>query len=592
MRLLKAHFWIWIGWGMFIFGCGSPATQNPANGRNNSMVIHFLNDPQGLNPITSFGANATEIQNLIFDRLIALDMKTLALRPQLAEAMPNISADRKTMTFQLRPNLKFSDGHPLTAYDVEFSFKTLMNPYVQSAPKRAEMQSFVDCQALDHRTIVFHLEDSGPFALNRLATTFLIIPQHVYDPDSLSNRFTAFEATLAEKESDSISPELQQNLRLFAESFAQEKFKREAGSVLGSGRYILDSWITGQQIRLLKNPYYWNHDEQDPLSAQNMDSLVFRFIPNVQTAFQALRSGEIDLSDQFTPEQYSEKMTGKGYEEHFAKKNVSFPYYEYVGWNTRIRNSPRRNFFADRNVRMAMSHLVNVEEIIENILQGTANPIVSMVYSERPEHNQQLKPILFNEERAKALLFDAGWTDNDGDGILDKIVANEKVDFEFVLNYRRGNELRERIARHIAAKAKRVGIKVNTQDLEWSVMLDRMKKHELDAWLAGWVYDSDEQDLFSLFHSSQILNEGYNYTCYSNPEADMIMQQIVLEWDQEKRFNLHRRIQQILYDDQPYTLLFANSARFGYNKRLQTDNWYGQRPCYNPAEFYVGKSPN
>ena len=140
-------------------------------------------------------------------------------------------------------------------------------------------------------------------------------------------------------------------------------------------------------------------------------------------------------------------------------------------------------------------------------------------------------------------------------------------------------------------KLKRVGIVVQIQGLDWPVMLDRLGKHELDAWVGGWAYDSDEQDLYALFHSSQVLNDGYNWVGYENPEADSVMEAIVGEWDREKRFHLHRKIQEILYQDQPYTLLFANSARIAYNKRLTAGNWYGQRPCYYPGEFSLGKAP-
>lgn len=125
--------------------------------------------------------------------------------------------------------------------------------------------------------------------------------------------------------------------------------------------------------------------------------------------------------------------------------------------------------------------------------------------------------------------------------------------------------------------------------MEGGVLLSRLTKHEIEAWLGGWVYDSDEQDLFALFHSSQIRNGGYNWGSYANLEADSTMEQITVEWDEATRMALHKKIQTILYNEQPYTLLFANSARIGWNKRLKNIGWYDQRPCYDPGQFSLAK---
>jgi peptide/nickel transport system substrate-binding protein len=571
-------------------GCGKPG-ENPVSGRKNAMTIHLVNDPEGLNPVNSVGADATNIHNLIFDHLIALDYGTLMLVPRLAKEMPQVSEDKMTFTFELRQGVRFSDGTPLTSADVVFSFKALMNPFVDSAPKRAELHNFVDCSAVDEKTVEFRLEKSGPFNLNRLAINFFVLPKHIYDPGNLSDHYDALDATLGMRNPDLLDPEKRMALEIFAKAFEDENFQREVGFVMGSGRYRFDGWTTGQSIRLVRNEKYWNQDSKDPFAVQNLDTIVYKTIPDAQTAMQALKSGEIDFSDHFEPDQLENKLSGSESEEFFAKENIPYPYYEYVGWNQNIRGNGNKQIFADPQVRLAMSHLIDVKEIIANIVSGSGEPITSMVYHERPEYNTSLKPIPFNENKAKLMLSSAGWQDTDGNGLLDKEFQGERVNFSFTLYYKRGNELRRRIARSIQDKCKKAGIEVKIADLDWTIMLDRLKKHDLDAWLGAWVYDSDEQDLYSLFHSSQVLNDGYNWCSYSNPRADSVMEQITQEWDQEKRFALHREIQAILYEDQPYTLLFANAARIAYNKRLANDTWYGQRPCYDPPQFRLSGNP-
>jgi peptide/nickel transport system substrate-binding protein len=587
----KNQWWFWciaVLCQSQLSGCKpSVAADNPVQGRPHTMILHMVDDPVGLNPVNTVGATTVAMQSLMFDHLIGLDPKSLLLVPKLAEAMPEVSEDKRSFTFKLREGLKFADKTPLVASDVVFSFKALMNPYVSSAPRRAELHNFQDCIALDERRVVFKLRDSGPFNLNRLAINFFVIPKHIYDPNNISDGYTALQARLAEMGSDSIDTVAQRAMVEFADFFEDEKFQREKGYIVGSGRYVFDAWKAGQYVRLVKNLHYWNAGSEDPFDAQHMDTLVYKIIPDIQTALQALKSGEIDFSDNFDANQYHEEMVGPSYDKHFGKVNVNYPLYEYIGWNQKIKDAPRKTFFADAKVRMALSQLVDVKEIIHNVLHGTASPIISMVYEARAEYNRELQPIAYNEQAARQLLAEAGWEDHDGDGTLDKVVQGQKVDFAFKLSYKRGKEIRKSIARHVQDKFAKVGIQVEVQDIEGSVLLDRLKQHEVEAWLGGWAYDSDEQDLFSLFHSSQIVNEGFNWGSYSNPAADSTMAQITVEWDTESRLNLHRKIQKILYDDQPYTLLFANSAIIGWNKRLENEGWYGQRPCYDPGQFHL-----
>ncbi len=571
-----------------VVGCKpGNVSDNPAHGRQKTMILHLTDDPAGLNPVNTVGASTVALQNLMFDHLIALDPQSLTLVPRLAEALPVVSEDKLSYVFTLREGLQFADRSPMTADDVVFSFKVLMNPYVSSAPRRAELHNFQDCIALDKRRVEFKLRDSGPFNLNRLAINFFVIPKHIYDPNNMSDLYTAAQARAAEMQGDTTDQSVKNALMAYADFFEDEKFQREKGYIVGSGRYVFDAWKAGQFVRFVKNEHYWNAGSRAPFDQQGMDTLVYKIIPDAQTALQALKSGEIDFSDNFDANQFQEDMAGESYERYCDKKSVVFPFYEYIGWNQNIKDQPRKVFFADPKVRMALSQLVDVNDIVQNMLHGTGTPITSMVYKDRAEYNKDLKPIAYAEDAARKLLAEAGWVDSDADGILDKMVMGEKVKFAFQLNYKHGNALRKSIARHVQDKFAKVGIEVEVQDMEGAVLLDRLKQHEVEAWLGGWVYDSDEQDLFSLFHSSQIVNEGFNWGSYSNPVADSTMERITVEWDADKRMALHRKIQQILYDDQPYTLLFCNAARMGWNKRLENQGWYGQRPCYDPGQFHL-----
>ena len=197
--------------------------ENPVTGRSKTMILHLQDDPIGLNPHNTVGAVPTSLHNLLFDHLIALDPKTLDLVPQLAAAMPTISEDKLSYTFRLRPNLTFADSKPVTVEDVVFSFKALMNPYISSAPRRAELHNFENCYALGTDSIVFTLLASGPFNLNRLAINFFVIPKHIYDPLNLSDGYSALDARNAERQGAAFQDSSKLAMLAFADFFEDEK---------------------------------------------------------------------------------------------------------------------------------------------------------------------------------------------------------------------------------------------------------------------------------------------------------------------------------------------------------------------------------
>ena len=108
----------------------------------------------------------------------------------MTENLPDIDPDFKSYTFHLRKNITFSDGKPMTTADILFSFKSIMNPFVDSAPVRADLHNFSDCIAVDDYTVVFKLKAGGPKNLDKLAINFFILPKHIYDPDHVTDGYS------------------------------------------------------------------------------------------------------------------------------------------------------------------------------------------------------------------------------------------------------------------------------------------------------------------------------------------------------------------------------------------------------------------
>jgi ABC-type transport system substrate-binding protein len=258
------------------------------------------------------------------------------------------------------------------------------------------------------------------------------------------------------------------------------------------------------------------------------------------------------------------------------------PVFTYVGYNM------MNPLFSDVKVRWALAHAVDREAIIKNIQLGLAVPVQSPVYfGDKKNFNADLPLIAFDPDKARQLLKEAGWTDSNGDGVLDKEVDGKRTDFKFT--YLNNTNISRRQALLVITDAlKKIGIISDVQDIEWSVFLQKLKKHEFDAFMGAWVLSDYPTDQYQLFHSSQISNEGSNYTSYKNPEADKLMDAYRLEFNEDARAEILKKIQKIFYDDQNYTYLWTPKAKYVYGTRFRNVRWYPTAPTsYQTPEWWV-----
>jgi peptide/nickel transport system substrate-binding protein len=167
------------------------------------------------------------------------------------------------------------------------------------------------------------------------------------------------------------------------------------------------------------------------------------------------------------------------------------------------------------------------------------------------------------------------------------MINGKKVDFKFtyLLNT---NESRKQTILVIADALKKIGIIAEIQVLEWSVFLEKIKKHEFDALMGAWVLTDFPPDQYQIFHSSQSKNDGSNYGSYSNPTADSLMVAYRKEFDETKRIEINKQLQKVLYDDQAYTFLWTPKAKYVYSDRFKNVRWYPTPPtAYHTPEWWV-----
>jgi peptide/nickel transport system substrate-binding protein len=552
---------------ILLLGCGdgnqlSHPDAAPAGGEANPgepvtgdwLLAHSLSDPEQLNPLTSNDASASALLQYITQSLLTRDPRTLELTPLIAASRPEISADRLSYTFALRRDVHFQDGRPLTGEDVLFSIKAIKCPLVNAPFLRVYFDSVVDARLIDQFTIRFTIKE--PYFLNESVLGGIdVLPRHYYDPSNLLKDVSL--ADLAKPAS-----QMPENVKKFADTF-NRNYSRNP---MGSGPYLLASWRTGQEIELVRDPKYWGYGKPG-IDQPFLDRHRYRIINNMDAALVTLKSGSLDEMG-LTPIQHARGTNSERFRQEFQKFEYFAPNYSYIGWNN------NHIIFRDKQVRKAMTYFTNRKQMVQAVLFGLGEVVEGPIYFFRPEYDKSLPSYPFDPQKGLELLSAAGWSDSDGDGILDKLIDGQRVPFRFELKINSGNSTRKSVALILQDELRKHGIDVSVREIDWTIFLGDVKARRFDAVILGWAMSVGEPDAYQVWHSSQSANQGSNHISYNNPRVDQILEQYRREFDAQKRIELYREFQQILSDEQPYTFLFVNKSVAAVQRRIRGVNVY------------------
>jgi peptide/nickel transport system substrate-binding protein len=547
---------------------GQPAPSTPVTG--DWLLQHILSDPEQLNPLTSNDAGSSEVLGYIIESLLDRDPRTLELRPLLALARPEISADKLEYTFKIRQDAHFQDGRPVTGEDVLFSIKAIKCPLVNAPFQRVYYDSIVDAQLLDPHTIRFKARE--PYFLNEtvLGSTS-VLPRHYYDPDNLLKDVTVTELAGDYSKHD-------EQVRKFAQNFNQNYSRNP----MGSGPYKFKNWSTGQEVELERDPNYWGNGKEG-IDQVYLDAHKFRVINNMDAALVNLKAGNLDEM-RLQPLQHVKQTGGARFEKDFAKHVYDIPSFTWIGWNN------AHPIFRDVRVRQAMTYFTNRQQMVKTILVDLGQIVDSPISRFRPEYDTSLYSHPYDPQKALGLLAEAGWKDTDGDGILDKEIDGQRVPFRFEIKFNSGNDTRKSVALALQDELRKHGIDASVRALDWTIFLDEVRDHKFDAVILAWLMNVSEPDKYQIWHSSQVENKGSNVISYKNPRVDAILEEYRRTFDADKRIELYREFQRILNAEQPYTFLFMQKAVTAVSRRFHgVEVLPGVREGLRPLDWWVPK---
>lgn len=430
------------------------------------------------------------------------------------------------LTFHMRSGVRWHDGAPLTAADAEFTYRCLVDPKYRS-PRASSYWLIKSARAVDARTFVVTYRQPFVDCVLTWAST-AILPKHLLegkDPQWWADHYNS--------------------------------------RPVGSGPFRFAEWRRNEFVRLEANPDYY---EGPP----NLPAVVFRVVPDPFVNEIAFQEGGFDLSSLL----FHQVKRYRAEKDRFRLFRRWARGYLYIGWNL------RKPLFQDVRVRRALAHAVNVDRIIRYVYYGWARPCTGPIPDVYWFSNKDLRPIPFDPARAKALLAEAGWTDSDGDGWLDR--NGQRFEFTLITNH--GNPMRALIQMLVQDDLRRVGIQVHTSVYEWAVFLNTyINTQQFDACILGWQIGRS-LDQYPLWHSSQRQPPGLNFCSYSNPAVDRMIEELRTTFEKDRQAELSRRIEQILYEEQPYLFLLEGKPTFA----LYRNRYVVRRPDENhPGRWIV-----
>jgi peptide/nickel transport system substrate-binding protein len=515
-------------------GGGDAASQSAGTPRRGgTLVTGWTGEPAGVNELIAPPQQLVqELVLQVFLRLVEeqpdFEQHPPTFKPQLARSY-DWSPDHRTLTLHLRDDAVWSDGVPVTADDVRWTWQAQTSPDV--AWNASYMKSQItDVEAVDPHTVRFHFQRA--YAKQLLdVNEGGILPHHVWGQIPFAK------------------------WRQSGDWFKQH--------LVTDGPFVIESWKPRQEIVLRRNERYY--DRSRPF----LDRMVIRVIPDQANLMTQLASGDIDFSVALSPNDASRVAANP----RLGLLATPSRTWVAIAWNG--AHAP----FSEPEVRRAMGMALDRPAIVQTLwgrfAQLCESPILNVVWA----YDHALKPLPHDPAAARRLLAARGFTAG-ADGVLQR--GGKPLAFEVSTNT--GNQQRADALVMIQAQLRQIGVRAEPRLVEFNTLGALIDKGTYDAALVGNTMDTS-LDLSGFFSTRSIGDT--NSTHYSNPEIDRLIDHSMSLPDVSLAKPDLDRIQEILQRDQPYTFLWESERLCVFDRRL-----HGLKPglvfaYYNLRDWWV-----
>ncbi len=523
---------------------GSALAQSASSSQGTSQKTTFTfgkaEEPSSLNPMVGYLGTDYTLWAMNYDLLFNFGTKDFGVSPGLATKVV-ASPDGLTFTYTLRSGVKWSDGQPFSASDVAWT----LNYYKQhNISNYASDLALMDtATALNPTTVV--ITSTKPTSLYSGQATFLyeyILPEHIWGKLKEPQKF--------------------QNV-----------------PSVGTGPFIIKEYQTGNFVRLERNPYYWG-------TKPNVDEVVYKIYNNEDAEAAGLKTGEID----FGYFNSANIINSLAKEPNIDVRGAGIPSFSELGINTgsAYETNPAGGFtphgdgaraLTDPVVRRAIRMAVDSKTLVQKVLLGYGTPATTPVPPVsipgahwEPTGNQALS---FNIPAANALLDQAGYKMGP-DGVRIDPKTGKPLDFRYYT--RNADETTIKAAPFIQGWLKQIGIKTEVQALSNGKLTSDIEAGNYDLFHWGWFPNPDPDYILGIFTCGErppkpgVYANSDSYYC--NPQYDKLYQEQKTTLDLQKRLQIVQQMQQIVYHDSPYVLLYYDQQLEAY----RTDKFTGFIP--------------
>lgn len=454
----------------------------------------------------------------------------------IARRYEYVGPDSASLRFHMRSDLLWSDGEPITAEDVVFTYDLIRVPEMGS-PLQAYVEHLDSVVAETDSTVVFHFARRYPEMLTHSAVA--LVPEHAFR---------------------GVNPaDIRTHPRLLDPA---------NGNLVVSGPWMIGTWQKGQRVELVRNPRF----QPQP----HLERLVFRIIPEAATRLVELQTGNVDMVYGVTFDQIPAlraQMPDVRFERE-ARRG-----YDYIAYNPQGHPA-----FADPEIRRALGLAIDVPRMIQALQMdefaepagGPYAPVFSDLYDPR-----LTPPLGHDAERAREILASKGWSDGDGDGIVEK----DGQPFRFTLVTNSGNQRRADAAQIAQQQWRQVGVDVQLRQLEFNTFMQSLMGKEYEASLGGWSVGLSA-DLSPLWAP----DSPFNITGYASPEASALLERALVQPTAAAAAPLWKEFASEVVSDQPYTWLYYYDIVDAVGPRLRGMHVDTYGSYQNTWEWWIPRS--
>lgn len=512
-----------------------------------TLVISTTADPGTLFPPLRVTIQAKQIDEQIYDYLadVGRDLNTLdesAFRPALADRW-RWSSDSLMLAFHINPRAKWHDGRDVTARDVQFTFALNRNP-VLGGRFSTELGNIDSVSVTDSLTAVFWFNRRTPTQFLDAAAQLLILPAHQL------------------------------------ENIPVESLREMALPPVGTGRFRFLKWDKGASVEVVA-------DTSNYRGRARLDRVIWSVSPEFTTAVTKLSSGDADLFDALRPEDIRNVARNPNL------RVISMPGmdYAFLRFNLRDPSNQKRAhpLFGNRDLRRAITMSLNRTTLVRSVLDTFALVPVGPVVRAFPSTDPRGGQLPFDSARASRLLDSLGWVRRVSDGIRVK----QGKEMAFTLSTPSSSMNRLRMGVLIQEQLRRMGIRVNLEQLEAATQTDREVRGAFDAALDAWIMGASPGGTRGAWTTSGVGEKGVNYGSYSSLRFDALLDTALAAGSADAREKFSAAYA-VINDDAPAVWLYEPRKIIGIHSRIRApgmrpDAWWADLPEWSipPSQWIL-----